>query len=440
MKVLLLNQAFWPDNVSSGQHAADLAEGLVRSGHQVTVVTCRHAYDEPSLAFAAEEVWRGVRIVRVSSTGLGKGARWRRATDFGSFIVSCFFRLLTLPKFDITIAMTSPPLIGALGAAIVKLRGGALVSWILDLNPDEAIAAGWLSETSMAGQALESLLRFCLRSSARIFVMDRFMAARVSARGVAPERLAVMPPWSHSEKVRFDAEGREAFRHAHGLDGKFVVMYSGNHSPCHPLDTLLEAALSLRDDPSVVFLFVGGGSEFRKVGAFASQHKLSNIVQLPYQPIDHLAASLSAADLHVVVMGDPFVGIVHTCKVYNVLALGIPFAYIGPARSHIGDLSSLGTASVWMHHAATGDSGRVVNIISHVQTTGPYPRRSEQAASRSFAQGTILPRMIREIEIVAGSPDEPAHPDLQPVPADSEVFAVPEVIDDVLRELHKSDH
>jgi colanic acid biosynthesis glycosyl transferase WcaI len=440
LRVLLVNQAFRPDTVSSGQHAADLAEGLARAGHAVTVVTGRRAYDDPSRIFPAEEEWRGVRILRVPSTGLGKGARWRRAIDFGSFLLTCFFRLLLLPKFDVTIAMTSPPLVGALAAAIVQLKGGALVSWILDLNPDEAIAAGWLSETSVVGQTLESLLRFCLRASARIFVMDRFMAARVATRGVAPRHLAVMPPWSHSEKVVFDPEGREEFRRQQGLTDKFVVMYSGNHSPCHPLDTLLSAALALRDDPAVIFLFVGGGSEFRKVANFAAENQLTNIRQLPYQLIDSLAASLSAADLHAVVMGEPFVGIVHTCKVYNILSLGIPFVYIGPGRSHIMDLASSGTAAVWMHHALAGDTTRVLEIIRHVNEMGPYPRRWEQAVSKEFAQETILPRMIREIEKVAASPDAPSPPDLQPPPAEGEVFGAPELIDDVLRELHKSDH
>src|SRR5439155_2433474 len=49
------------------------------------------------------------------------------------------------------------------------------------------------------------------------------------------------------------------------LDDKFVVMYSGNHSPCHPLDTLLEAARRLEKERDIVFCFVGGGSEWAKI-------------------------------------------------------------------------------------------------------------------------------------------------------------------------------
>jgi len=55
----------------------------------------------------------------------------------------------------------------------------------------------------------------------------------------------VVPPWSLTSTVHFDEEGRQSFRERHNLSEKFVVMYAGNHSPCHPLETLLEAARHL---------------------------------------------------------------------------------------------------------------------------------------------------------------------------------------------------
>ena len=145
-------------------------------------------------------------------------------------------------------------------------------------------------------------------------------------------KLSVIPPWSHDDVVNHDHQGAAEFRKRHGLEGKYVVMYSGNHSPCHPLDTLLEAAQQLRKTSHIAFCFVGGGSEFARVVEFQKKHELENIHCIPYQPLTGIAASLSAADLHEVVMGDAFVGIVHPSKVYNIRRLGIPFLYVGPAR------------------------------------------------------------------------------------------------------------
>src|SRR6185295_5566269 len=212
----------------------------------------------------------------------------------------CALRLLLLPRFDVTIALTSPPLISVFGAMFALLKRGRFIFWVMDLNPDEAVAAGWLKEDSIVARTLFSFLRFSLRRAERIIVLDRFMKQRIVEKGIPEERVTIIAPWSHTDAVGFDLAGREKFRAAHGLTDKFVVMYSGNHSPCHPLDTLLAAARELSARSDVAFCFVGGGSEFEKVKRYAETNKLPNILCLPYQPLDELAMSLSSADLHAV--------------------------------------------------------------------------------------------------------------------------------------------
>src|SRR5262249_50960114 len=150
------------------------------------------------------------------------------------------------------------------------------------------------------------------------------------------------------------------------LEGKFVVMYSGNHSPCHPLDTLLGAALELCAHPRIAFCFVGGGSEFNRVVNWVREHSLHNIVYLPYRPFAELSSSLSAADLHAVVMGNAFVGLVHPCKVYNIRQIGAPFIYIGPAKSPIAELNP---AASFLH----GEVDAVAKFIASASDLGLPP-------------------------------------------------------------------
>lgn len=232
----------------------------------------------------------------------------------------------------------------------------------MDLNPDEAIAAGWLRTESLAALILSRMTGYSLRRADHTVVLDRFMKERLRARGVNPSRITIVPPWAHSDVVSYSRTGREQFRARHRLDHKFVVMYSGNHSPCHPLETLMDAAYDLKDREDIAFCFIGGGSEQAKVKEFAQRLKLTNITILPYQPLNKLSDSLSAADLHVVVMGNPFVGIVHPCKVYNILAVGSPILYIGPEDSHITDLRH-DMPKEQLLAASHGDKDQVVDHI-----------------------------------------------------------------------------
>ena len=399
MRFLLLNQAFYPDVVSTAQHLSDLALGLVERGHEVTVVTSRRAYDDPETRFPKHEVWRGIKIVRVGSSGFGKGARWRRAVDFASFLAACSARLAMLPRQDVVVALTSPPLISFLGASLTRARGGRFFHWVMDLNPDEAIAAGWLRQDSLAARGLERVSRFSLGRAARIIALDRFMRDRVAAKGIPVEQISVIAPWSQDELVKFDPAGRESFRRAHALDGKFVVMHSGNHSPCHPLDTFLAAAERLKSDDSLAFCFVGGGSEFGRVKRWASQVGHRNLLCLPYQPLSQLSASLSAADLHLAVMGEPFVGLVHPCKIYNILSVGAPVLYLGPQPSHITDILQASLPNYPSATAPHGDPEAIVHAIQQFRARAWDPRPTLPAsACRPFSRQTLLPKLIAELE------------------------------------------
>jgi colanic acid biosynthesis glycosyl transferase WcaI len=223
------------------------------------------------------------------------------------------------------------------------------------------------------------------------------MKKRIEAKGIDGDKILVVPPWSHDDRIIFDPAGREEFRTIHKLSGKFVVMYSGNHSPCHPLDTLLQAADRLADNEDIAFCFVGGGSEFRKVKEYARNRNLRNVVCLPYQPIDRLSASLSAADLHAIVMGQQFVGIVHPCKIYNVLVVRRPFLYVGPTNSHVSDIIAKLPADNVAYSSPHGDvDGVVVNILQAMRNPARVALLAE--TGKSFAKDFLIREMINALE------------------------------------------
>ncbi|HTA31556.1 MAG TPA: glycosyltransferase family 4 protein [Candidatus Cybelea sp.] len=399
MRIAVLNQTFYPDVVASGQHLADLAAHLAARGHEVTVVTSQRAYDNPGTIFPKHEVWQGVRILRVFASGFGKRAKWRRACDFATFLLSCCWRLCWLPRPDLVIAMTSPPLVSFIGAWFARLRGAQFCYWIMDLNPDEAVAAGWLNADSFLARLLEKFSRFSLRSASSIVVLDHFMRQRILDKNIEAQKISIIPPWSNDSDVQYDAQGRERFRQSHGMDGKFVVMYSGNHSPCHPLDTVLGAAKNMAENTEVVFLFVGGGSEFAKVKKFALEHALSNIRSLPYQPLSQLGGALSAADLHLVVMGDPFVGLVHPCKIYNILRIGCPLLYIGPQPSHITEIIRQVNGRLPCGAAEHGQVEQVVRQVMEMKHSISR-RNGENAASYAdqYSKSVLLPQLVSRLE------------------------------------------
>ena len=113
-----------------------------------------------------------------------------------------------------------------------------------------------------------------------------------------------------------------------------------------------------------MFYFIGGGSRVKDVREFKEKHGLTNIVQLPHYPLEQLSEPLAAADLHVAVMGDPFVGIVHPCKVYGAMSVSRAVLLLGPNPCHVSDLIANHSIGWHVHHGDVKSAFQVVRMAA----------------------------------------------------------------------------
>lgn len=400
--VLIISQVFVPDPASVGQHMFDVARELAARGHRVLVLTSARGYDDPSVRYPPFEVRDAVEIRRVPLASFGKRTTLTRVLGTVSFMGQAFVRSLFTFNLSAILFSTSPPMIGAVVALLRVLRAVPAVYWAMDLNPDQVIAMGKLSPRSPLARLLEAVNRVILRSSTLVVALDRFMAARLRARAKLHDKMVIIPPWPHETFIEPVDHDTNPFRLRHGLAGKFVVMYSGNHSPSNPLDTLLQAAMRLRDDDSLRFLFVGGGIGKKDVERFVVEHKLPNVICLPYQPLADLRYSLSAADVHIVSLGDNMVGIIHPCKVYGAMAVARPVLFFGPNPSHVADLLAAHGIG-W--HVAHGDVEGAVRTIRQIRSTPTEQlkemgRRAQQTLATSLSEDILCNRLCDGIELV----------------------------------------
>jgi glycosyltransferase involved in cell wall biosynthesis len=400
--IVIFSQVFIPDPASVGQHIADVAVELVRRGHDVRVYTADRGYDDPTQRYHRRENLHGVDVRRMPFSSFGKKSILTRVLGTISFMTQAVFRGLLAPDLQGILFSTSPPLIGIVATFIHMFRGVPLAYWAMDLNPDQLLALGKIGPGDPAARFLESANRTILRNSSLIIALDRFMAQRLQSRGKLQEKLVIIPPWPHEQALEPVPHSANPFRARIGLADQFVVMYSGNHSPSNPLKTLLDAAVRLKDDSSVRFLFVGGGIGKRQVEQYIAEHNLKNVTSMPYQPLADLRHSLSAADVHVVSLGDEMVGIIHPCKVYGAMAVARPILYFGPRPSHISELLDAHKIGMNVSH---GDIDGAVAAIRSLQQM-PANRREQMGlmAQRvllsSLSQSILCGRMCDDLERV----------------------------------------
>jgi len=390
--LLVLSQVYVPDPASVGQHMHHAAAEMARRGWRVVVYTSRRGYDDPTRKYAWRETRDGVDIRRLPMSSFGKRSVLIRLIAGWLFVLQCTVLGLLTRRLRCILISTSPPFCPVAGVVIRLVRRKAkLKFWAMDLTPDQMIALGKITERSLQARVFEFFNRLTLRWSDDVVALDRFMAERLNRKLAVPDKMHVLPPWPVAEQEGSVPHADNPFRREHHLEDKFVVMYSGNHSLAHPITTILQAARRLVDEPRLVFFFIGGGVGKREVDDLITQEHPANIVSLPYQPLDRIKYSLSAADLHLVVMGNQVVGINHPCKVYGALSRARPILFLGPQPSHVDDLIQEAAVGWHVEHGDVDGAARVIREAMSLY--GPRLAEMGQRAAKLIAQRYTKERM-----------------------------------------------
>lgn len=317
MRVLFVNQYYPPDVSATAYLLGELAEDLARH-HDVWVVAGRPSYNPEVGTYEPS----GVRLKRMWSTSLPRRTIAGRATNYGTFLASSLTGVLRVPRPDVVVAMTDPPVIGLVGLLGARFHRCPFVYICEDVFPDVALRLGRMREgaTANAWRRVNRLLR---RNAARVVAIGRDMVEKLQREGVPSERITLIPNWAETTPIGPGESG--AIRAEMGWADRFVVMHAGNVGLAQDLAVLVDAAELLRDQEDVLVVIVGDGAARPSLERRVEQRRLENVVFMTYRPKQDVHALVAAADLHTVTLAPGLWGSVVPTKVYGIMAAGKPF-------------------------------------------------------------------------------------------------------------------
>lgn len=331
IRVWFVNRFYAPDTPATGQLLADLSHALSESGMAVGVITT----GAPPLAHRRERK-NGIDVIRIPRRFAATSVP-AKALDFLKFSVGATWHLWReTRRGDIIVAMTDPPLIGVTAAVIAWIRNAGLIHWVQDIYPEvvEAITGRKLL------RPLKGLRNRAWQSAKRCVVLGREMADVLHANGVPSQSVVVIPNWAPRElkPIPGDDPAVQRLRSDWGLEGKFVIAYSGNLGRVHTFSAVLDAAALLRDESRYVFLFVGGGPARAAVEREVAARRLPNVRFIPAQPREMLNYSLAVGDVHLITLRAGCEPYVFPSKLYGAAAIGRPVLFVGPPDCEVASI------------------------------------------------------------------------------------------------------
>ena len=406
MKVLLMNQFFWPDSAATSQLLTDVARDLVAQGHQVDVI-CGGTY-----AATAAEDSPAVTIHRVKGIRFSRGLLGR-LSSYLTFYTGAAWRALTLEKPDVVLTLTTPPLLSLIGALMRRLRSTRFYIWEMDVYPDVAVDLGYIRAGSFLDRTIGVVADWSRRQADGIIALGDCMRARLVARGMDNARIVTINNWADSTQIRVIPRpaGNSALQ----------IVYSGNLGLAHDLDTLTGAIQQLHKDARFSFTFIGGGARHKQLAAFIAENKIQSVTTRPYAPRADLSETLGAGDIGLVTQREDCCGSVVPSKVYGLLAAGRPILYVGPAAATPARIIETYGCG-W--HIANGATEALVHLLKHladhpeeITAAGRNARKAlEEHFDRPIGTGRIIALLTGENTLLQPSltPVEAAR---KPVPS-----------------------
>lgn len=332
-RIVILAHYYYPDVASTGQLLKELAEYLT-SDFNVTVICTVPSYtgkidekykDQKSYI----ENINNVNVIRVRVPEFNKNRNVSRIINIISYYLYAKMVIKRLKNVDIVFALSQPPILGGLLGIYAKRKLQAkLIYNIQDFNPEQIMVVNH-NLNKILIKALMYLDKSTCKKSDLIITVGRDLVETLGNRfnnKNVPKNIMINNWTNEDEIYPLDCQDEriKEFKAKYNLNNKKVVMYSGNIGLYYDLENIIKVIGEFKENKSVVFVFVGEGTKKEELVEYVDNHKIKNVVFIPYQEKNNLNVSLNSGDIHLCVNAKGIKGVSCPSKYYGIAACGKP--------------------------------------------------------------------------------------------------------------------
>jgi glycosyltransferase involved in cell wall biosynthesis len=404
MRILILTQYFWPESFRINT----FAQALRDAGADVTVLTGKPNYPDGRIfeGYRAcgnvRESYNGIGVYRVPIAPRGRATGLRLMLNYASFAIAASTAgawMLRGNRFDVVFVYMPSPITQVIPGIVLKhLKGARLVTWVQDLWPESLVSTGFVRHRLLLRIVDRLVRRLYAGNDLLLGQSQAFVTAIRSRAGGTPIKYLPNP----GEAGASPAEAPPPLT----LDGGFNVVFAGNLGTVQALDTVLDAAASIRDLPHVQIVLVGSGSRSAWLEAELARRGLTNVRLAGRYPASAMPGIYAQASALLVSLSrSEILSQTIPAKMQTYLAAGRPVL-----ASLDGEGATLITESGAGYATAAEDAEALAGAIRRLAATSEVERDRMGTAARNYYERHFQPdvlahRLLDMLRSLTGTPD-----------------------------------
>ncbi|MGG5578471.1 glycosyltransferase family 4 protein [Myroides sp. C15-4] len=319
MHILYIHQYFKTPNEPGGTRSYWIAKEMVSSGHKVTMITSSTKYNESIKEVNIE----GIKVIYLKEDYCQNMTIKRRIKAFVNFMIKSTQVAWRQKDIDLVFATSTPLTIGIPALVLKKLKKTPYVFEVRDLWPEVPIQMGALKNPIIRNLAIY-LEKVIYRNSKHIIALSPGMQDGVS-KYVKENKVSMVPNMSKIDEFWPREQNIELLKELGLKKNSFKVVHFGALGLANGADTIIESAKLLKEDDSIEFIFIGGGSTEDKLKAKVQDYNLENVKFLGKFPMKETSEIVNFCDVSMVSFMDlPILYTNSPNKLFDSLSAGKP--------------------------------------------------------------------------------------------------------------------
>lgn len=404
MHILFLTDNFPPETNAPASRTFEHAREWVAAGHQVTIITCAPNFPAGKVFDGyRNKLWQsedraGIRVIRVWSYMTSNEGFALRILDFISFMITSFCAAFFVRKPDVVIG-TSPQFFTCVAAwAMAAVRRKPFVFELRDIWPESIRAVSEVKDSRLLDM-LERVELFLYRRATMVIAVTHAFKRNLISRGIEGNKIHVVT--NGVDSLQFAPMPKDpALLDELQLNGTFVAGYIGTIGMAHALETLVEAALLLEEDPNpevrdIRLIILGDGAT--RAALIERAKELKNILFLDRVSRDLVARYWSILDVGIIhLKKDPLFETVIPSKMFECMGMGIPILH-GVEGESAAILDQTGAGVRFESENARQLADLMIQLKKNPELRSALSRNG-LAAVQQFDRRTLAQKMLRHLQ------------------------------------------